>query len=64
VFAPTNVNYSASGRIEVDGVRRDGRVLITVADNGPGIPERARAHLFEPFQSSTRLRQWAVGSRQ
>ena len=46
---------TTSGRIEVDGVRRDGRVLITVADNGPGIPERARAHLFEPFQSSTRL---------
>jgi len=28
---------------------------IEVADNGPGLPERVRAHLFEPFQSSTRV---------
>ena len=31
-----------------------GRVTILVSDNGPGLPERARAHLFAPFQGSVR----------
>lgn len=35
--------------------RRDGAVVtLQVADTGPGLPERARAHLFEPFQGSGR----------
>lgn len=35
--------------------RRDGpRMVILVSDNGPGLPERARAHLFAPFQGSVR----------
>ncbi len=35
--------------------RRGGGVaLIEVADTGPGVPERARAHLFEAFQGSAR----------
>ncbi|WP_298960934.1 HAMP domain-containing sensor histidine kinase [uncultured Methylobacterium sp.] len=29
-------------------------VAILVADNGPGLPERARAHLFEAFQGAGR----------
>ena len=28
---------------------------IEVADNGPGLPAKVRAHLFEPFQGSTRV---------
>jgi signal transduction histidine kinase len=28
--------------------------IIEVADTGPGVSERARAHLFEAFQGSTR----------
>jgi signal transduction histidine kinase len=35
--------------------RRDGNaVTIFVGDNGPGVPERARANLFAAFQSSAR----------
>jgi two-component system C4-dicarboxylate transport sensor histidine kinase DctB len=29
--------------------RQGNRVLISVADTGPGIPDEVRAHLFEPF---------------
>jgi signal transduction histidine kinase len=35
--------------------RREGAVVsIEVADTGPGVPPKARAHLFEAFQGSTR----------
>ncbi|WP_375456199.1 sensor histidine kinase [uncultured Methylobacterium sp.] len=37
-----------------DGPDGAGAVTILVADNGPGLPERARAHLFEAFQGSMR----------
>ena len=29
-------------------------MVIEVSDTGPGLPEKARAHLFEAFQGSTR----------
>jgi signal transduction histidine kinase len=42
------------GEIRV-GARREGSVtVIEVADSGPGVPEKARAHLFEAFQSVAR----------
>lgn len=35
--------------------RRDGsRVVVMVADNGPGVPPRTRERLFEAFQNSSR----------
>jgi len=30
----------------------EGMLLLRVADNGPGVPERARAHLFQAFRGS------------
>lgn len=39
----------ASPRITVTSGMRDGKVLATVADNGPGVPESHRAKIFEPF---------------
>jgi signal transduction histidine kinase len=40
--------------IRVVGRREGAVVVIEVADTGPGVPARARAHLFEAFQGSTR----------
>lgn len=36
------------------GREEAGTVTILVVDNGPGLPERAKAHLFEAFQGSMR----------
>jgi signal transduction histidine kinase len=45
---------AVKGHIEVTA-KRDGRtVTIAVTDDGPGVPEKARAHLFQAFQGSAR----------
>lgn len=42
------------GKVHVRA-RREGNVcMIEIADNGPGVPEKARAHLFEAFRGSQR----------
>jgi hypothetical protein len=41
-------------QIRITGRREGGVVVIEVSDTGPGFSERARAHLFEAFQGSTR----------
>jgi signal transduction histidine kinase len=35
-------------------VRADNASLVRIADNGPGVPERARERLFQPFAGSGR----------
>jgi signal transduction histidine kinase len=42
------------GEIIVAGSREGSVTLIEVSDSGPGVPERARAHLFKAFQSVAR----------
>jgi len=42
------------GRICFSARREDDEIVIDVADNGPGVPERARADLFQPFAGSVR----------
>ena len=42
------------GHIRVIGSRNGQRVTIEVSDNGPGVPEKARVHLFQAFQGSAR----------
>jgi signal transduction histidine kinase len=41
-------------RVELRAVREGAQVAITIRDHGPGLPPRAREHLFEPFQSAAR----------
>ena len=62
------VNLLRNAREAIDGVgarngvgvisasiRQDeGASIVRLADNGPGLPERARASLFQPFAGSTR----------
>ncbi|MFZ1101357.1 MAG: HAMP domain-containing sensor histidine kinase [Hyphomicrobiaceae bacterium] len=43
-----------SGHIRVSAARNGSRVTIDVHDNGPGVPEKARVHLFQAFQGSAR----------
>ncbi|BBE72956.1 sensor histidine kinase [Oharaeibacter diazotrophicus] len=45
---------SAVRRLVVAGERVGTVVRIRVADTGPGVPDRAREHLFKPFQGSVR----------
>src|SRR5690606_11432076 len=41
-------------RLRVEARRDGGVVTIAVRDTGPGVPERARAHLFQAFQGAAR----------
>jgi len=56
VFANLAHNAAEAGASAVSATasQRRGRVHVTIADNGPGFPERARANLFRPFQGSTK----------
>jgi signal transduction histidine kinase len=40
------------GRIRVEASTENGRAILEVADNGPGLGPDARAHLFQPFVTS------------
>jgi len=42
------------GEIAVKATEDDRAWLITVADTGPGLPPKAREHLFQPFAGGTR----------
>jgi signal transduction histidine kinase len=44
----------AEGKVHVRAHREGSSCILEVADNGPGVPERARAHLFEAFRGSQR----------
>ena len=44
----------ARDQIRITGRREGSVVVLEVSDTGPGVPEQARAHLFEAFQGSTR----------
>ncbi|HSV04366.1 MAG TPA: HAMP domain-containing sensor histidine kinase [Phenylobacterium sp.] len=42
------------GKVTVSVGYPDGATVIRIADNGPGLPERARERLFQPFAGSGR----------
>ena len=44
----------ARDQIRITGRREGSVVVIEVSDTGPGVPEKAVAHMFQAFQGSTR----------
>jgi signal transduction histidine kinase len=42
------------GKVRVSLEVENGVSLVRLADNGPGLPERARTNLFQPFRGSAR----------
>ncbi|MBP2295203.1 sensor histidine kinase [Azospirillum rugosum] len=49
-----NAVQAGADRVTVAAERRDGTLVLLVADNGPGLPPRARENLFQPFAGSAR----------
>lgn len=49
-----NALQAGAARVDIRARRDDGRLIIEVADNGPGLPPRARDKLFQPFAGSAR----------
>ena len=45
---------AASMQIRITGRREGAVAILEVSDTGPGVPDKAREHLFEAFQSSSR----------
>jgi signal transduction histidine kinase len=50
-----------AGRVRVGLMRLDGDSIIRLSDNGPGVPERALARLFQPFAGSGRAEGAGLG---
>lgn len=50
----SNKDLSVVRRLTVEAWRNGGVVTIEVRDTGPGVPAKALAHLFQPFQGSAR----------
>jgi signal transduction histidine kinase len=46
-------NRRTLGRVTLTAVKTSENVILILADNGPGIPERSREKLFQPFTSSS-----------
>lgn len=42
------------GEVRVSAEARGGQMVLRIGDNGPGLPVRAKAHLFQPFTGSGR----------
>jgi signal transduction histidine kinase len=49
-----NALQAGARTVEVSARAEDGRLSIRVADDGPGLPPRARENLFRPFAGSAR----------
>jgi len=52
--AITSANSTKQGQIRLGAFREGTIVTITITDNGPGLPKRAREHLFQAFQGGVK----------
>ncbi len=49
---PNDETFKA--QLRISGKREGAVTVLEVSDNGPGVPQRAKEHLFEAFQGSAR----------
>lgn len=56
-----NALEAGASRVTVEGERAGDMLRLRVADNGPGLPEKAQAHLFQPFAGSTKANGTGLG---
>jgi signal transduction histidine kinase len=49
-----NAVEAGARRLQVLAMREDGTIVIEIADDGPGLPAKARDNLFRPFFGSGR----------
>lgn len=56
------VRHAGSGTVTVSSTRQDERLLIAVADEGPGVGEADLQRLFEPFFRADRSRSRRTGA--
>jgi len=52
--AMESAGRSERGLVRISLDQEDGASVLRVADNGPGLPEKATTHLFQPFAGSAR----------
>ncbi|MEM9473344.1 MAG: HAMP domain-containing sensor histidine kinase [Pseudomonadota bacterium] len=50
----TSIARGSGGKVRVRARHEDSHCIIEVTDNGPGVPEKAKEHLFEAFRGSQR----------
>jgi len=51
----------SEGLIEIEARRANSRTILRVGDSGPGLPAKAKEHLFEPFAGSARAEGTGLG---
>ncbi|MCF8468611.1 MAG: HAMP domain-containing histidine kinase [Sneathiella sp.] len=54
-------SMEGAGLIEIQALRISARTLIRICDSGPGLPPKAKDHLFEPFSGSARAEGTGLG---
>ena len=52
--AAAEASLDTEGQVRLKAWREGATTTIEISDNGPGVPERARQHLFEAFRGSVR----------
>ena len=57
----TNAVRHARSKVAVSCAEIDGQVVVTVEDDGPGVPDDVRAHIFEPFARADTSRSPRIG---
>jgi signal transduction histidine kinase len=52
---------STTGKVTISGEGNPGRTVIRVSDTGPGLPDKARENLFQPFRGGVRQGGFGLG---